>query len=62
MRPGLVGIGVIAGLAGALAASRVLPSLLFQVSAIDPLTLVVVCVLLAAVAMLASYLPARRAE
>jgi len=58
---GLVGIGVIAGLAGALATSRLLQSLLFQVSAIDPLTLAGVCVLLLAVAMLAGYFPARRA-
>ena len=58
---GLVGVGVIAGLAGALATSRLLRSLLFQVSAIDPLTLGGVCVLLVAVATLAGYLPARRA-
>ena len=58
---GLVGVGVIAGLAGALATSRLLRSLLFEVSAIDPLTLVGVCVLLVAVATLAGYLPARRA-
>jgi len=57
----VVGIGVIVGLAGALAASRLLRSLLFQVSPIDPLTLAGVCVLLLAVAMLAGYLPARRA-
>jgi predicted permease len=58
---GLVGVGVIAGLAGALATSRVLQSLLFQVSAIDPLTLAGVCVLLVAVTTLAGYFPARRA-
>jgi predicted permease len=58
---GLVGVGVIAGLVGALATSRLLRSLLFQVSAIDPLTLTGVCVLLVAVAMLAGYVPARRA-
>jgi ABC-type lipoprotein release transport system permease subunit len=52
---------VIAGLAGALATSRVLQSLLFQVSAIDPLTLAGVCVLLVAVTTLAGYFPARRA-
>ena len=52
---------MIAGLAGALAASRLLRSMLFQVSPIDPLTLAGVCVLLLAVAMLAGYLPARRA-
>jgi putative ABC transport system permease protein len=58
---GLVGVGVIAGLAGALATSRLVKSLLFQVSAIDPLTLAGACVMLLAVAMLASYAPTRRA-
>ena len=58
---GLVGLGVIAGLGGALAVSHLLRSLLFQVSPIDPLTLAGVCVLLLAVATLAGYLPARRA-
>jgi predicted permease len=58
---GLVGVGVIAGLAGALTTSRVLRSLLFQVSPIDPPTLAGVCVLLLAVATVAGYLPARRA-
>jgi len=58
---GLVGVGVIAGLAGALATSRVLRSLLFDVSPTDPLTLAGVCVLLVAVATLAGYVPARRA-
>lgn len=58
---GLVGFGVIAGLAGSLATSRLLPSLLFHVSPIDPLTLAGVCILLLAVATLAGYLPARRA-
>ena len=58
---GLVGVGVVAGLAGALASSRLVQSLLFQVSPIDALTLAAVCVLLLGVAMLAGYLPARRA-
>ena len=58
---GLVGVGVIAGLAGALATSRLLQSLLFQVSSIDPMTLAGVSVLLVGVAMLAGYFPARRA-
>ena len=57
----LVAVGVIAGLAGALATSRLVQSLLFEVSAIDPLTLGGVCVLLLGVAALAGYLPARRA-
>jgi ABC-type antimicrobial peptide transport system permease subunit len=58
---GLVGVGVIAGLVGALAASRLLRSLLFQVSPMDPLTLAGVCVLPLAVATLTGYFPARRA-
>ncbi|MGH2584412.1 MAG: FtsX-like permease family protein [Dehalococcoidia bacterium] len=58
---GLVGVGVIAGLAGALAASGLLRSMLFQVSPIDVLTLAGVCVMLLAVATVAGYLPARRA-
>jgi putative ABC transport system permease protein len=58
---GLVGLGVTTGLGGAIASSRLLQSLLFQVSPVDPETLVGVCVLLTAVAMLAAYLPARRA-
>jgi ABC-type lipoprotein release transport system permease subunit len=57
----LVAVGVIAGLAGAFATSRLTRSLLFQVSPVDPLTLAGVCVLLLAVAALAGYLPARRA-
>jgi predicted permease len=58
---GLVGVGVIAGLLAALAASRLLQSLLFQVNAIDAPTLIGVCVLLMAVATFAGFLPARRA-
>ena len=58
---GLVGVGVITGLAGALATRLVPASLLFNVRPIDPLTLASVCILLLAVAALAGYLPARRA-
>lgn len=58
---GLVGVGLISGLPAALGASRLLQSLLFAVSPIDPLTLSGVCVLLLVVATLAGYLPARRA-
>jgi predicted permease len=57
----LVGISVIAGLAVALAASRLMRAMLFQVSPTDPATLAGVCALLLAVAAVASYLPARRA-
>lgn len=57
----VVGVGAIAGLAGALAASRVLSSLLFQVSPSDPLSLGGACLVLLLVGGLAAYLPARRA-
>jgi len=57
----LAGIGVIVGLAGALAVTRVLQSLLFEVSATDPLILGAVALLLGAVTLLGAYLPARRA-
>lgn len=53
--------GCVAGLAGAVALSRVLHSFLFEVSAIDPLTFTLVPVLMASVALLAAWLPARRA-
>jgi putative ABC transport system permease protein len=54
-------IGVVCGLAGALALTRILSSLLYGVTPTDPLTLAYVSVVLAAIALLASYLPARRA-
>jgi putative ABC transport system permease protein len=55
----LLGIGL--GLAGALAVTRFMRALLFEVSTTDPATFAAVPLLLAAVALLASYLPARRA-
>ena len=54
-------LGVAAGLAGALALGRVLWSLLYEVSAADPVTFGLVSILAVAVAALACYLPARRA-
>ena len=59
IRPILLGLA--AGLLGAVALSRVLARLLFQVSPTDPLTLFAAPLLLGAVGLLASYLPARRA-
>jgi putative ABC transport system permease protein len=57
----LIAVGVALGLAGALAAARVLKSLLYGVSATDPLTFVAVSLLLAFVGLLACWIPARRA-
>ena len=57
----LIAIGAGIGLALALAATRVFKSLLFGVSATDPLTFTVVLLVLIAVALLACYVPARRA-
>jgi len=57
----LITIGVALGLAGAFALTRIMSSLLFGVRAVDPLTFAVVPLLLGAVALLACYIPARRA-
>jgi putative ABC transport system permease protein len=53
--------GLIAGLAGALSLTWVLSSLLYGVTSTDPLTLMGASVLLVAIALLAVYLPAKRA-
>jgi putative ABC transport system permease protein len=57
----LVAVGLGLGLLGALMLTRVMSSLLYGVSATDPLTYAGIALLLAAVAFLASYIPARRA-
>ena len=57
----LVMIGVAFGVAGALAITRYLSSMLFGLTALDPLTYVAVAMLFTAVALIASYVPARRA-
>jgi putative ABC transport system permease protein len=53
--------GVTVGIAGALAATRAMASLLYGVSATDPVTFIAVAALLAAVTLAACYIPARRA-
>ena len=54
------GIGAVAGLSAAAALSRLMSSLLFEISPLDPLTYSVVAVGILAAATLASYLPSRR--
>lgn len=58
--PVTLGAGLVVGLAGAVATTRVLAALLFHVSPTDPLTLIATTMMLALVAMVACYLPARR--
>jgi putative ABC transport system permease protein len=64
LRQGLlpVSLGIAVGLAGSIAAARLLESVLFQVASNDPLTLVVVAGVLSGVSLIACYVPARRAS
>ena len=57
----LVLFGVVLGVAGAYALTRLMQSLLFEVSATDPTTFALVPLLLAIVGFVACYIPARRA-
>jgi putative ABC transport system permease protein len=57
----LVMVGILCGLAGSLAVTRYLQRLLFEVRAVDPLTIGAACGILGGVALVACYVPARRA-
>jgi len=57
----LTGAGLVAGIIGALALTGFMEKMLFDTKPFDPLTIAAVSVSLAAIALLASYLPARRA-
>jgi putative ABC transport system permease protein len=57
----LAALGVAIGLAASLALTRLMKGLLFGVSAADPLTFVVIALLLVGVALMAALVPARRA-
>jgi putative ABC transport system permease protein len=63
MRSGmlLVAVGLIIGLLGALALTRLMTTLLFEVSPTDPITFGAVALCLIVAALLACYVPARRA-
>jgi predicted permease len=57
----LVALGIVVGLVGSWFATRLMASLLFEVSATDSVTFMVIAVLLMIVALLACFIPARRA-
>jgi predicted permease len=57
----IAALGVVIGIAASLAITRLISTLLFGISATDPLTFVAVALLLSAVVLFASYIPARRA-
>ena len=57
----LAGVGLALGVVGAFAVTRIMGSLLYGVSASDPLTYIVLVVTLGIIALIASYIPARRA-
>ncbi len=57
----LTAVGVVLGIAGAFAVTRMIKSLLFEVSATDPVVFIAIPVLLVIVSLVACYTPARRA-
>jgi predicted lysophospholipase L1 biosynthesis ABC-type transport system permease subunit len=58
----LAGIGLVVGLAGAAALTRVLEGILFETQPLDPMTFAAMSGVMAVVALFASYLPARKAS
>jgi len=58
---GLAAIGIVIGLGGAIALTRLMSAMLYETSATDPLTFGAAIALFTFVAVLASYVPARRA-
>jgi ABC-type antimicrobial peptide transport system permease subunit len=57
----LAGVGAAAGVLGALAATRLLANMLYNVGPYDPMTLAAVAAVLSVVSLAACYIPARRA-
>ena len=57
----MIAVGLVLGLAGAFALTRLLQSLLFETSALDPLALGIACVLMMLAGLLAAWIPANRA-
>jgi putative ABC transport system permease protein len=55
-------IGTVVGVAAALASTRLLDALLYEVSAVDPVVFVAMSIMMIGIGMLASYVPARRAS
>jgi len=63
LRDGLkaVGLGLVIGILGAFLTARIMSNMLFEISALDPATYLAASALLITVAVVASYVPARRA-
>ena len=57
----LVGVGILAGVVVALGATRIMTSLLYGITATDPVTFVSICAIIGVIALVASYMPAYRA-
>jgi len=57
----MVGVGLVFGLIGVYALTRILTSLLFEVSPLDPLTLAIACISMTAIGLVAGFVPAHRA-